>query len=168
MPPVSPLVDDRYAIEQLLTRFCAAVDRMDFDVLRSSFHPDAHAHFGSFVDGPIDQYFAYVASADGLPGLERTMHQLGNISFRIEGDIAYAESYVMAYHEGALDHSWCRGLVVIGARYVDRLEKRNGEWRISDRRCVYEFARNLTRGEAVDLPPESMGRRDRSDPRYAV
>jgi len=96
------------------------------------------------------------------------MHQLGNISYRIEGDVAFAESYVTAYHEGALDHSWCRGLVMIGARYVNRLQKRAGEWRFSDRTCVYEFPQNVTSGEVLPLPPESMGRRDRSDLRYAV
>jgi hypothetical protein len=168
MSSVTPLVDDRYAIEQVLTRFCSAVDRMDFDLLRTLFHTDAHVRFGAFVDGPIDQYLAFVASPEGLPALWRTMHQLGNISQRIEGDIAHAESYVTAYHEGGSDHAWCRGLVIIGARYVDCLERREGEWRISNRTCVYEFARNLTTGEALDLAPDSMGRRDRSDLHYAV
>jgi hypothetical protein len=157
---------DWHQIEQVLARFCTAVDRMDFDLLRRCFHPDAHADFGAFVKGPADDYLAYVASDDGLPSLDRTMHQLGNVKFEIDGDVAHAESYVTAYHEGPADHPWCKGFVVVWARYVDRLEKREGRWAIASRTCVFEFARNLTTGEPMPLPPDQMGCRDRTDPIY--
>jgi len=54
----------------------------------------------------------------------------------------------------------------VWARYVDRLEKRGGRWAIASRTCVFEFARNLSTGEPMELPPEQMGRRDRNDLRY--
>jgi hypothetical protein len=154
---------DWHQIEQVLARFCTAVDRMDFDLLRSCFHPGAHTNFGAFVNGTVDEYLEYVASPDGLPGLERTMHQLGNVNYEVTGRVAHAESYVTAYHEGAEDHAWCQGFVVVWARYVDRLEKRDGEWRIASRTCVFEFGRNFTTGQPMELPPDQMGRRDRSD-----
>jgi hypothetical protein len=157
---------DRHEIEQVLIRFCSAVDRMDFDLLRSCFHAGAHTNFGAFVNGTVDEYLEYVASDDGLPGLERTMHQLGNVNYEIEGRVAHAESYVTAYHEGPAEHPWCKGFVVVWARYIDRLEQRGGEWRIASRTCVFEFARNLTTGEPMSLPQEQMGRRDASDARY--
>ena len=53
-------------------------------------------------------------------------------------------------------------------RYLDRLERRNGEWRISHRITVMELAQYLPRS---DEPPEAfvgLGRRDHTDPSYAV
>ena len=167
MTPLATNAQDAHEIEQLLALFCSSIDRMDFDLLKSIFHPDAHTNFGAFVNGPVQEYLEYVASPDGLPGLERTMHQLGNVNYEIEGDVAHAESYVTAYHEGPADHPWCQGFVVIWARYIDRLEKRDGRWAISARTCVFEFGRNLSSGQPLELPAENRGRRDRSDLRYA-
>ena len=164
--PSNETPQDRHDIEQVLARFCSAVDRMDFELLRSCFHPGARTNFGAFVNGTVEDYLEYVASPDGLPGLDRTMHQLGNVNYEVDGDVAHAESYVTAYHEAPEDHAWCQGFVVVWARYIDRLEKRDGAWRIASRTCVFEFGRNLTTGEPMELPPDQMGRRDRSDLRY--
>src|SRR4051794_14930735 len=158
---------DFHEIEQVLARFCSAVDRMDFELLRDCFHPGARTNFGAFVNGTVEEYLEYVASPDGLPGLERTMHQLGNVNYDVDGDVAHAESYVSAYHTGPEGHAWCDGFVVVWGRYVDRLERRAGGWRTASRPCVFESARNLTPGEPMPLPPEQMGRRDREDLRYA-
>ena len=159
---------DREQIMQLLSLFCAGVDRMDLGLLRSVFHPHAQVDFGEFVSGPVEHYFTYLVSPAGLPSLSRTMHQLGTITCEIDGDQAQCESYVTAYHEGGPDHPWCAGRVVIGARYIDRLERIEGRWGFSSRVCVYEFAHNLSTGQPLELPPESLGRRDKSDPRYSV
>jgi hypothetical protein len=158
---------DRELIAQLLAMFCAGVDRMDLELLRSVFHPHAQVDFGAFVSGPLEQYLTYLASPAGLPSLSRTMHQLGTINCEIDGNRARCESYVTAYHEGGADHPWCAGCVVICARYIDRLDRLRGQWGISSRVCAYEFARNLSTGEPMNLPEESQGRRDKSDPRYA-
>ena len=157
---------DREQIAQLLALFCVAVDRMDLELLRSVFHPHAKVDFGAFINGPVQQYLDYLASAAGLPSLTRTMHQLGTISCDIDGNLARCESYVTAYHEGDANHPWCAGCVVIGARYIDQMERLDGTWGISSRVCVFEFARNLSTGQPMDLPPEKVGRRDKSDPRY--
>jgi hypothetical protein len=60
---------------------------------------------------------------------------------------------------------------MLGGRYIDRLEKRDGEWRIVVRRATVEVAME---GKAVlpngKSPPGSgylMGDRDRSDLSYA-
>jgi hypothetical protein len=157
---------DWHEIEQVLARFCSAVDRMDFELLKTCFWPGARTNFGAFVNGTVEEYLEYVGSDEGLPGLDRTMHQLGNVSYEIEGDSAHAESYVTAVHEGPADHPWCNGVVVIWSRYIDRLEKRDDAWRIASRTCLFEFARNLTTGEPMPLPREQMGRRDKADLRY--
>lgn len=159
-------MNDRQRIEQVLAEFCVGVDRVDFELLESCFHPDAHANFGGFVNGPVSEYFEFVKGNDGLRTFERTMHHLGTSTIEIEGDVAHAQTYCVAYHEGADDHPWCKGFVVIHARYADRFERRDGRWAIASRTCLFEWSRNLTTGESLELPPENMGRRDRSDLSY--
>jgi hypothetical protein len=59
---------DWHEIEQVLARFCSAVDRMDFALLRTCFHPGARTNFGAFVNGSVEEYLEF-ASDDGLPDL---------------------------------------------------------------------------------------------------
>ncbi len=43
----------------------------------------------------------------------------------------------------------------MGGRYLDKLEKRDGEWRIAARIMIYDWDMDL--GEAVDLSKGLMG-----------
>lgn len=52
----------------------------------------------------------------------------------IDGDTAHAESYVIV----VLLSNDGRHAQVISGRYVDRLERRDGEWRIAVRRSTVE------------------------------
>ena len=72
------------------------------------------------------------------------MHKLGQALIEIEGDTAHSETYAICHHvvasddeEGARDESD----FVMGIRYVDRLERRDGEWRIADRQLLWEWVR---------------------------
>ena len=59
--------------------------------------------------------------------------------------------------------------LVIGLRYVDRLERRDGEWRIADRVCAFDWSRIDPIVGEWEFPPEAVrGRRDRDDPRTAL
>lgn len=162
----SNLISDRVAIEDVVKRFCVASDRMDWPLLHECFHPRAAVDFGAFVKGPVEDYFAFVESPDGQSSLTRTMHVVSNVLIELSGDRADVESYCVAYHVGPGDHAWCRGSVTVGLRWVDRFERRDGRWAIAARTCVFEWGRNESTGEAMEFPPESMGRRDRTDLRY--
>ena len=52
----------------------------------------------------------------------------------LQGNSAIAESHVTAYHR--IDMGTEERDVVIGGRYVDRLEKRDSEWRIIHRKAA--------------------------------
>lgn len=158
--------ENREAIGQVLADFCVGVDRLDYELIESCFHADAEVDFGGFVSGPVAGYFEFVRGADGLGAFERTMHSLGTIAVELDGDIAHSQAYCIAYHSAGDDHPWCNGFVAIHARYLDRLEKRDGRWAITRRTCAFEWGRNLTTGEAMELPAENLGRRDRTDPSY--
>lgn len=153
-------------ISRVLADFCVAVDRMDWELLASCFHPDAYTQFGIFVDGNVSEYLSFVQSDRGLPSFDRTMHNLGTCTIDVEGDVANARTYCVAYHSAPADHPWCKGFVVFWARYIDRFERRDDRWAIASRVCSVEWARNLTTGEEIEHPTQLRGRRDRTDQHY--
>jgi hypothetical protein len=64
-----------------------------------------------------------------------TSHNITNHLCEIDGDTAYCESYVV----GGLH--WLEGdkTSIAFGRYLDQLERRNGEWRMLTRRCTIEM-----------------------------
>ena len=46
-PRLSRLLD-RNEIEEVVLRYCRGIDRRDFDLVRSCYHPDATDRHGSF------------------------------------------------------------------------------------------------------------------------
>ena len=54
----------------------------------------------------------------------------------IEGDAAVGESYVIAYQQTAGEAPQD---VMTGGRYIDRYERRDGEWKISHRTFVMDW-----------------------------
>ncbi len=157
---------DRIAVEDVIKRFCVAADRLDGELLATCFHPGAEVDLGPFLQGTVEDYLAMFASSDGPRSLDRTMHVVTNVLAELDGDVAHVESYCTAYHEGPAGHPWCDGHVVIGVRWLDRVEWRGGRWAIAARRAAFEWGRNATSGESMEFPPDYRGRRDRSDLRY--
>ena len=102
-----------------------------------------------------------------LSYFDSTMHFLGQQLVELSGDRAHSETYCVAYHrrdprdgEEGVD-LW------MGLRYVDVFERRDGEWRIADRRCAFDWTRNDPIAGTWELPPPALtGRRDRNDPVY--
>lgn len=158
---------DRQEILDCLTRYCRGVDRLDRDILLSAYHPDATDDHGIFVGSPV-QFADWVFNMHGTQQ-KRTNHTIANHSCEIDGDIAHAETYCIYFgnnKDGTID--------VVGNRYIDRFERRNGEWRIADRICMVEWYGGL--GEANhplmiaamgELMSNAPNERDRSDTSYA-
>ena len=128
---VKRLLDQR-AIEQVLVRYCIALDRMDLPVLAGLFTADCEVDYGS------DPRLKAKGSADLARSLERmwrwtrTSHHLSNVVIAFEDDdTAVATSYVHAWHERA-DGSTAS---ILG-QYHDRLARRSGAWLIAERRMV--------------------------------
>lgn len=173
-------------IRDVLIRYTRGIDRMDGELVRSCYWPGAHDDHGAF-QGPVEDFVEWFAVA--LSHFDSTMHFIGNQLVTVDGPVAHAESYCVAYHRrGARDGEEGHDLV-IGLRYVDRMEQRpverprraapgipassetsqvvTSEWRIADRRCIFDWTRIDPIGREWDLPPEALrGARDRSDPVY--
>lgn len=157
------------AVRHTLATAAVATDRMDWELLRSCYEPDAEIDLGGFFQGSISEYITGNSSPEGLPSLESTFHSLSTSVVELRGGAsAVAETYATCYHQGPLDHAWCQGFVVIFMRFLDELAERDGTWRISRRRGAFEWGRNETTGEPFPLDPSTLSRRDRSDVRYAL
>jgi hypothetical protein len=124
-PRLTALIDQQ-EIRDVIYRYCRGIDRREYDLVRSCYHPDATDDHGDFR-GNVDEFIAYVAS--NLPRYERTMHFIGNVLVEVSGDAARAESYLVAYHRLPPSSSKPERDFVVNLRYVDDFQRRSGGWR---------------------------------------
>lgn len=155
---------DESAIRSVLARYSRAIDRLDWDLLRSCYHPDAIDAHGDAFSGDIEAYIAWLQ--EELPAKnDWTMHFLGTQLIEIDGDVAWAETYCLALHRLRATATEPARDKVRPVRYCDRLERREAEWRIAHRVVVYEPGRVDPLSDEL-LEPSPAGARDRSDPAY--
>jgi len=159
-------LSDHVEIGQLLQLYFRGLDRLDYELIRSCFFDNASIDLTPFFKGNPDGFVDYV-KGPGLGGFARTFHFGGNSLIELDGDIAHTEIYALSMGDTADEHESAGAFSVTWLRYLDRFERRNGEWRIADRRAAVDWLRIDTAGMWADLPAEAKGRRDRSDPVYA-
>lgn len=151
---------DRQAIKDVIYRYARGVDRMDSDLIRSCYHPDALDDHGTGVTMSVDQFIEWA-----IPFLRKyvsTMHLMANILVEFDGDLARVETYAVAYHRLRLGESGAQDLSV-GVRYVDRFARRDGEWRIANRVLVPAW-RRLDDVPSSDPASAAAGNRVIPDP----
>lgn len=131
---------DRIAIEDCLTRYSHAVDRYDPELLRGVYWPDATDDH-VFVRGGRDQAVEWIM--ESVKSQDQAMHSLSNMLIRIEGSEARVETYFNSYHRVRGRDGTPKDILMAG-RYLDRMEKRDGEWRIADRKVAMDWWRNFS------------------------
>ncbi|MFT7598092.1 MAG: hypothetical protein ACI8TP_001013 [Acidimicrobiales bacterium] len=127
----------RQEIADVILRYARGVDRLDFDLVRSCYHPDAYDDHGSYA-GDIDGFISMCEKF--LPRWTATMHFMGNMLIEVDNDVAKAETYAVAYHH-RIDDDGTGKDDVFGIRYVDRFENRDGDWLIAHRVVATEWRR---------------------------
>jgi hypothetical protein len=163
---IARLLDER-AIREVLARYCRAIDRLDIDLLRTVYHPDAvdtGRPRGRNGYETIEEFFAFVAAGPDR-GIEATPIVLGQTLFEHDGDRAWTETGFHGYHRQRIDGA-VRQVGLVG-RYLDRFERRGEEWRIAYRRTVMDWAQELPIPEGSTIHLDTAGSRSRSDPLYA-
>jgi hypothetical protein len=151
-------------IRDVLARYTRGIDRMDRELVLSCYHPGAYDDHGEF-QGTVEEFADWVERV--LSYFERTMHFLGQQLVEVEGDRAHSETYCVAYHRRAADGDTAAYDLWMGLRYVDVLERRDGDWRIASRRCVFDWTRRDDVTGEWSFPPQALrGSRDRNDPVY--
>jgi hypothetical protein len=130
-------IADRLAIAETLALYCRGIDRCDPQQLAAAFTPDAAIDYG---DGarPVAEVIPGLMA--GLGAMRVTQHNITNTVMRINGERAKAETNCVALHiipspEGEIE-------LVVGGRYLDRLEKRGGRWLIAERLYVMDWNRS--------------------------
>jgi hypothetical protein len=116
---------DKQALLDLNMQYCRAVDRRDYALLKSLYHPGAIEDRGAIFSGSSDEFVDWVAADGG--NYELTVHRLFNTLFIVDGDQAQGEIYAEAYHRTVGENP---AEVIAGGRYLDHYEKRDGRWGI--------------------------------------
>jgi SnoaL-like domain len=126
------MLQARQDIHDVLVSYCRGADRCDAMLMKACFHDDAWDNHG-FYDGPAAA-FADQAAVNLRMRFTATRHLMMNETIVIDGDVAHAETYILAImrksEEGTLFD------VTFGARYLDRVERRDGVWKIAHRTLV--------------------------------
>jgi len=181
---------DRVEIQNVLTRYCRGIDRLDPEILKTVYHPDGNDDHGVF-NGNAYEFIDMI-----IPLLKELLsggtHMLFQSQIDVEGDRAASETYFIAYQRmrggkakiesyygptyaaaaekaGTIDedHEY-----IAGGRYIDQLTRRNGEWRIQSRIVMNEWGKcgpiNNVTDEGMIQHNIRLGSTDRSDPVYGA
>lgn len=138
LTPELRLLLDESAIRRVLVRYARAIDRMDWDLLRTCYHEDAVDDHGLYR-GDVEGFIELLDEKLALD--ESTLHFLGNQEIEVEGDVAVAETACIARHRRPSTADAPASDYFGFLRYCDRFERRNGEWRIAHRVVIYEPGR---------------------------
>jgi hypothetical protein len=155
---------DRQEILDCIVSNARGNDRFNEKWTSGSYHPDGIHELGR-RQIPGSHYGAHANEAHGRI-CEVNLHNVTMHSCEIEGDVAHAESYVI----GIFLDKGCETSRILAGRYIDRLEKRDGKWKIVLRRATVEIP---LEGRAI-LPNRNTvhgsgyvkGSRDKTDPAY--
>jgi hypothetical protein len=150
-------------IKDVHLRFCRANDRRDEALTRSCFHPDAVIELHEPLS--VDELVGLAGQM--LSAYRVTWHYTGNQLVEVDGDVAWAEHYTISSHRMPGDENGPERDFIAHGRYIDRMERRDGEWRIARRKMILDYTRTDPVGEGAAPLGTSGGARDRSDPSYA-
>jgi hypothetical protein len=157
----------RQEIEDCIFRYMRGQDRLDAELQRSAFHPDATVDYGFWKGEALD----FVDFAQGL--LTRygaTQHLIGQTHIVVtDGERGHGEVYFIAYSRRFADGGAEEDLIIAG-RYLDGYERRDGAWRIATRTEVVDWTH--TASAADDwfhrIPSAIRGGRGEADPSFGM
>ena len=163
MPDSRVTIGDLLAREEItdvIKRLARGTDRLDEDLIASCYHHDGFDDHNSFRGSGRD-FARWVVEV--LPHFTTTMHFVAAPLIRLDGDTAQVDTYCVAHHL-TTDSD-----MVLGLRYVDRFERRDGEWLIARRVCAFDWTYTVPIDATTRWPfaeDFTVGARDRTDITY--
>ena len=156
---------DRQEILDCIVRNSTGNDLFDLDMVATTYHADGlHEVAREPIAGP---HYGEHANEAHARLFDQSLHHVTMHSAEIDGDVAHATSYVI----GLFVDKGEQCARILSGRYIDRLEKREGEWRIVVRRCtvevILEGATAMLNHAAFRDRGYLKGSRDKSDLAYA-
>ncbi|MDO8385376.1 MAG: nuclear transport factor 2 family protein [Polaromonas sp.] len=170
-------ITDRFMIQDLMYRWCRAVDRLDKQAMLDIFWP-----------GAIDSHGPYIGPAEGLVDWILVRHKPIRISSHFVGnmliefatpDLALMETYVRTIQQYPPDGKQSLAQLTGGAagdpdsamdmftssRYMDHVERRDGQWRVARRDLIQDWKQIADVKYQALQPHEGwiIGQRDGSD-----
>ena len=134
---------DKDQIRDAICRYAQGVDRGDWERVRSGYHPDAYDAHGDYQGG-VGGFIDWLKKR--FDGVDNSMHFLGQSLIEFAGpDVALVETYFVSRRLRPATHKEQSSLNTGDAiaregwgRYVDRFERRDGQWRVAHRTVVLE------------------------------
>ena len=124
-------ISDRIQIDDVLARYCHAVDERDWETYRTIFTEDAVIDdvVTGGIRSDVEDHIVYLQRA--LSNIRLSQHTISTILLDVVGDSATAKvqcvcPMVVAMPNGAAQ------TMLLGVRYRDRFSRVNGRWRISE------------------------------------
>ena len=156
---------DRQDIADCLVRISRAIDRFDRELFLSGYHADAIIDAGSLLGPPATVYD--IGAELHEHGQISTLHNLLNHSCELDGDSAHSETYFLYTGVNRDGSNW-----IGGGRYLDRLERRQAQWKVAFRYTLMEWSGTVPANQVplFDNVPDLFGNgtpsRTRDDPSY--
>jgi hypothetical protein len=152
-PEVQAMLD-RESIRTVVLKVSRAMDRADEKLFRSCYHEDAWDDHG-YYKGPIADFKP--TSIFRPAHIKNVSHLVGNILIELEGtQAAWCESYYVGFMRSMQDN--VEKDSCFGGRYVDRFERRNGEWKIARRTTLYDWTRVDPVGQTLAFAGSVLGK----------
>ena len=135
-------ISDRFEINDLLVRYCTAMDMRKFDLFDKIFTPDAIIDYTEMGGkrGNLEETKHFLNET--MPRFQGFQHMIANCVIEIHGDTAKARSIchnpmVMEKTDGHTHVFFC------GLWYVDKLVRSPAGWRIQERYEERSYFHNL-------------------------
>jgi len=156
---------DMQEVKAVAHRFARGLDRCDRQIIESCFHKDGMDDHG-FFKGSATEFCDWVMKE--LEKFTISQHLITTQNAEINGNSAMCESYFYAYHlmstpNGDKD-------VIAAGRYLDTMEKRDCEWKITLRQATFDWNK-ITDAAPLPAPendPRTVGTNSKEDASYAA
>ena len=166
MDPRLQALIDRQEILDVINQYAHGCDRGDEARMADIYHVESRDNHGPY-DGDGRAFAKQVCSSTET---RQTMsHLMGQSQVHVDGDSAGAETYfnatIQRREEGV------RYVDMMGGRYIDKLERRDGKWRVLDRLCTCEWSFTLRVEHDSEWHHDGVfyqGTTDKSDRSYEV
>ncbi|MGF4041949.1 nuclear transport factor 2 family protein [Paenarthrobacter nitroguajacolicus] len=156
----------KQALNENMIRYCRGMDRKDLDLTKSTYWPESTEDHGMYVG--LSHEFCDWAYSLRQGSSHKASHYVTNILIDLNGNQAKRET-AFIYRTVPTDGG---PTDLLFGRYRDLCERRQGEWKVLARTCVWDGAQRLAAeadpAELFGIPPTSnFGNRYPHDPIYA-
>ena len=133
---------DRQACEDVLIRYGRTLDWLDQEGQTACYWPDAAIDYG-FFKGTAEDWIPVVMGLEAASPCR--WHMTSSIIVDIDGDKAKSECYGLSLGSSQNEAGELIAMI-FGGRYMDELEKRDGQWRISKRMYIADWSHSFPDG----------------------